>query len=51
MLLGVVVASIGPTLIMLAENTGSTAEDVAFVFPLRSLGYLIGSVATGTLKS
>ena len=46
---GIVIASIGPSLVMLGRQVGKESTDVAFVLPVRSLGYLGGSVAGGLL--
>jgi FHS family Na+ dependent glucose MFS transporter 1 len=45
--LGLTTASLGPTLPGLAENTGSTIGKISFLFLLRSLGYLLGSINAG----
>lgn len=41
--LGLIVASLGPTLPGLAENTGTQLSQISFLFTARSLGYLIGA--------
>jgi FHS family Na+ dependent glucose MFS transporter 1 len=45
--LGLVSASLGPTLNGLAANTGSTLGQISSLFLARSSGYLIGSVLAG----
>ncbi|MBN1937549.1 MAG: MFS transporter [Anaerolineae bacterium] len=45
--LGLVSASLGPTLLELAENTGSVLAQISYSFTARSLGYLIGSSQGG----
>ncbi len=47
--LGLVTASLGPTLPGLAENTGAKLGEISFLFTTRSLGYLLGSVLGGRL--
>lgn len=47
--LGLTTASLGPTLPGLAQNTGSDFGQISFLFVVRSLGYLLGSVAGGRL--
>lgn len=47
--LGLVSASLGPTLPGLAENTRTQLGEIGFLFTARSLGYLIGSVIGGRL--
>jgi fucose permease len=47
--LGLVTASLGPTLPGLAENTRSQLGEISFLFTTRSLGYLLGSVLGGRL--
>eukprot|EP00696_Hemimastix_kukwesjijk_P003770 gnl/Hemi2/1462_TR518_c0_g7_i1.p1 gnl/Hemi2/1462_TR518_c0_g7~~gnl/Hemi2/1462_TR518_c0_g7_i1.p1 ORF type:complete len:585 (-),score=107.01 gnl/Hemi2/1462_TR518_c0_g7_i1:46-1800(-) len=49
MLLGLVMAAVGPALSMLAVNTASSVSDLAFVFPVRSFGYFLGSLLGGPL--
>ena len=41
--LGLVAASLGPTLPGLAENTGTQLSQISFLFTARSLGYLLGA--------
>jgi len=48
-ILGLVAASIGPTLPRLAEHTHSSIGQISYLFVLRSLGYLIGSLIAGRL--
>lgn len=45
--LGLVSASLGPTLNGLAENTHSTLSQISYLFLARSSGYLLGSVLAG----
>jgi FHS family Na+ dependent glucose MFS transporter 1 len=45
--LGLVTASMGPTLPGLAESTGSSLKAISVLFIARSGGYLIGSVLSG----
>jgi len=47
--LGLITASLGPTLPGLAENTRSQLGEISFLFTTRSLGYLLGSVLGGRL--
>lgn len=47
--LGLVTASLGPTLPGLAKQTGSQLSEVSFLFTTRSLGYLLGSLLGGRL--
>ena len=47
--LGATIASLGPTLPYLAENTGATLASLGLLFTLRSGGYLIGSLLGGRL--
>lgn len=47
--LGVVTASLGPTLPGLAEQTGSQISQISILFTVRSLGYLVGSLVGGRL--
>jgi MFS transporter, FHS family, Na+ dependent glucose transporter 1 len=47
--LGLVSASLGPTLPGLAENTGSLPREVSFLFTTRASGYLAGSMLGGRL--
>jgi hypothetical protein len=52
---GVMLASLGPTLDDLADNSGSTTEAIAILFTVNSLGYITGALlgrlcaATGTM--
>jgi MFS transporter, FHS family, Na+ dependent glucose transporter 1 len=48
-LLGVVIASLGPTLLFLSERTGADLDLIGFIFPARSLAYLLGSAFSGPL--
>ena len=45
--MGVSMASLGPTLPALAENTQSTLETISILFTARSVGGLLGSVVGG----
>ncbi len=47
--LGLVGASLGPTLPGLADHTQSQLSQISFLFAARSLGYLLGSVVGGQL--
>lgn len=47
--LGLAAASFGPTLPGLAEHVRSTIGQISYLFILRSLGYLIGSLLAGRL--
>ncbi len=47
--LGLTTASLGPTLTGLAENTGSTLQQISVLFLARSFGYLSGSLFGGRL--
>ncbi|TMC50903.1 MAG: MFS transporter, partial [Chloroflexi bacterium] len=47
--LGLVVASLGPTLPGLAGNTHSALREISLLFSARALGYLCGSVVSGRL--
>lgn len=47
--LGLVTASLGPTLSGLADRTGTLLSGISIVFTARSLGYLIGSFLSGRL--
>jgi MFS transporter, FHS family, Na+ dependent glucose transporter 1 len=46
-ILGLAAASFGPTLPGLAQNVSSTIGQISYLFVLRSLGYLIGSLLAG----
>ncbi len=48
-IIGIFVASLGPTLPGLAQNTGSSVSGISFLFLTRSFGYLMGSVLCGRL--
>lgn len=47
--LGIVTASLGPTLPGLAEQTGASLSLISLLFTTRSLGYLMGSFLSGRL--
>ncbi|MFK7844754.1 MAG: MFS transporter [Rhodothermales bacterium] len=47
--LGLVPAALGPTLITLAQQTGSELKDVSILFSMRSLGYLCSARIIGGL--
>lgn len=47
--LGLVTASLGPTLPGLAERTGTDLAEISLLFTTWSLGYLLGSVLAGWL--
>lgn len=45
--LGLLIGSLGPSFLGLERQTEATAEQLAFVFTLRSIGYLVGSAGSG----
>lgn len=45
--LGLTTASLGPTLLGLANQTGSALSQISFLFTARALGYLLGSFIGG----
>lgn len=47
MALGLVSASLGPTLLGLAENTRSEISQISYLFVARSAGYMLGSLIGG----
>ncbi|ELR17151.1 transporter, major facilitator subfamily protein [Acanthamoeba castellanii str. Neff] len=47
--LGLAIAALGPALLALAENTGSSVAEMGYVFTARSVGYLFGSMVGGPL--
>lgn len=47
--LGLVVASLGPTLTELAENTNATLSQISYLFTARNMGYMLGSILAGQL--
>lgn len=47
--LGLAMASLGPTLPGLAENTKTQLSEISFLFTARSMGYLLGSLLGGRL--
>eukprot|EP01051_Picozoa_sp_SAG22_P012082 SAG22_NODE_1226_length_5115_cov_1.930024_1_plen_507_part_00 len=47
--LGVVLCMLGPTLLDLGQQTGSTVQEMSYVFTARSGAYLVGSVVGGLL--
>lgn len=47
--LGLTTASLGPTLLGLSEQTGSTLGQISFLFTARSFGYMSGSFIGGRL--
>lgn len=47
--LGLTTASLGPTLLGLARQTGSELSAISFLFTARALGYLVGSFVGGRL--
>lgn len=49
LLLGAVVASLGPTLLALSQNVGATVGAISILFTTRSFGYLSGSMLGGWL--
>lgn len=48
-ILGVVLASLGPTLPGLAAHTGSEIDEISFLFVARSFGTLLGALLAGRL--
>lgn len=48
-LLGLTIAAEGPTLLKLAEHTGSDISQISFIFFFGSLGYLLGSYVGGVM--
>jgi FHS family Na+ dependent glucose MFS transporter 1 len=49
LLIGVIIASLGPTLPALAENVGVGFATISLLFMARSFGYFVGSLLGGTL--
>ncbi len=49
LLIGVIIASLGPTLPALAENVGVGFATISLLFMARSFGYFLGSLLGGTL--
>src|SRR5689334_19674507 len=47
--LGLIAASLGPTLPSLAANTRTQLADISLLFTVRSFGYLVGSFQVGSL--
>lgn len=47
--LGLLLAILGPTLLDLGHQTGSTVGQMGYVFTARSIGYLIGSIFGGNV--
>jgi FHS family Na+ dependent glucose MFS transporter 1 len=47
--LGLSLATLGPTLPALADQTGVTLKGISYLFTARSLGYLLGSLNAGRL--
>jgi fucose permease len=47
--LGLVIASLGPTLPALAQNTGSSLGQISLLFTAQSLGYLLSALFGGRL--
>ena len=48
-ILGLVAASLGPTLLSLSEQTDSQISQISYLFTARSLGYMLGSLYSGRL--
>lgn len=48
-ILGGTMASLGPTLLYIASNTGTAIASLGLLFTLRSGGYLLGSLLSGRL--
>lgn len=49
LMLGAVIASLGPTLLALSDNLGVTVGAISVLFTTRSFGYLFGSMLGGWL--
>lgn len=49
LMLGAVIASLGPTLLALSDNIGVTVGAISILFTTRSFGYLFGSMLGGWL--
>ena len=49
LLLGAIIASLGPTLLALSDNVGVTVGAISILFMTRSFGYLSGSMLGGWL--
>jgi len=47
--IGLSIATLGPTLPYLADNTASSLNQISVLFSARSLGYLLGSLGIGRL--
>jgi FHS family Na+ dependent glucose MFS transporter 1 len=47
--IGLCLASLGPILPVLAEKTGSTIDQLALLFGMRSMGYMVGSLLGGVI--
>jgi fucose permease len=47
--LGMLSASLGPTITGLAAHTGSRLSEISYLFTARSLGYLLGSILAGRM--
>ena len=47
--LGLTAASLGPTLLGLANHTHTQPGQISFLFPARALGYMLGSLVGGQL--
>ena len=45
--LGMVVASLGPTLNRLADNTQSDISQISYLFTAKALGFILGSLVGG----
>ena len=45
--LGLLVASLGPTLSRLADNTQSDLSQISYLFTAKALGFILGSLAGG----
>ncbi len=47
--LGLILASLGPTLPALAQQTGSPLHEISFLFMARSVGFILGALAAGRI--
>jgi FHS family Na+ dependent glucose MFS transporter 1 len=45
--LGFLVGSLGPTILLLAQNVGQTRDGIGFLFSARGTGWVIGSILSG----
>ena len=47
--LGLILASLGPTLPALARQTGASLHEISFLFMARSVGFILGALAAGRI--